>query len=206
MRFLWGILVGAVAAVAVTTSAMGAESQFERELSATKPPVGFVKFCVRNPGECQPGSATIFSKRLNMTPELWDQAFQVNAYVNETIKPISDESLYGETEYWTYPVDAGDCEDYVLLKKKKLMQLGFAAEALLITVVLDEKREGHAVLTLSTTAGDFILDNRRNDILRWSDVDYTYLKRQSGSDPLDWALLSKQAPASTAVSAKGEGK
>ena len=77
------------------------------------------------------------------------------------------------------PTDAGDCEDYLLLKKRYLEGLDFPAAALLITVVLDEKNEGHAVLTVTTDEGDFILDNRRNEIRRWADVDYTYLKRQS---------------------------
>ena len=86
-------------------------------------------------------------------------------------------------EYWTFPTDAGDCEDYLLLKKRYLEGLGFPAEALLITVVLDENNQGHAVLTVTGDKGDFVLDNRRNEILRWSDTRYRYLKRQSAGDP-----------------------
>ena len=108
------------------------------------------------------------------------------------IAPISDQDLYGEPERWVYPTDAGDCEDYLLLKKRYLEGLGFPPEALLITVVLDEKTEGHAVLTVTTDGGDFILDNRRNDVLRWSDVNYTFLKRQSHSNPAQWMALVKQ--------------
>jgi predicted transglutaminase-like cysteine proteinase len=207
MRFVWGCVVAAAVfmapnpAIGAESAAIQSKGQFAKVFGGTRPPVGFVKFCARNPNSCKPVAATIFTTRLDMTPELWDQAFTVNAGVNAEIAPVSDQELYGETERWTYPIDAGDCEDYVLLKKRRLMALGFAPEALLITVVLDEKREGHAVLTLVTKAGDFILDNRRSDILRWNDVKYTYLKRQSDGDPLAWVALSKPNPAGNIVSA-----
>jgi predicted transglutaminase-like cysteine proteinase len=75
----------------------------------------------------------------------------------------------------------------------------------LITVVLDEKMQGHAVLTITTDKGDFVLDNRRNDVLRWSDTGYTFLKRQSAEDPRQWVSLSKRAPVHNgAVSAGGK--
>ena len=70
-------------------------------------------------------------------------------------------------------------------------------------MVLDEKNEGHAVLTVSTDGGDFILDNRRSDVLRWSDTDYTFLKRQSHSDPVQWVALVKQ-PSPTVVLSREE--
>jgi len=108
------------------------------------------------------------------------------------IAPMSDEELYGKPEYWTIPTDAGDCEDYLLLKKHYLEGLGFPSDALLITVVLDEKLQGHAVLTIATDKGDFVLDNRRNDVLRWSDTGYSFLKRQSAEDPRQWVSLTKK--------------
>ena len=105
---------------------------------------------------------------------------------------MSDEELYGEDEYWAFPADAGDCEDYVLMKKRYLEKLGFARSALLITVVLDEKNEGHAVLTLRTDEGDFVLDNRRNEIRRWTDLDYVFLKRQSRARPARMGVARRQ--------------
>ena len=163
---------------------------FAREFGNTLPPVGFVQFCVSNPLDCKGKGGKTF--KLAMSPERWNLIYQVNAYVNGKIAPISDQDLYGEPERWAYPTDAGDCEDYLLLKKRSLQELGFPPEALLITVVLDEKNEGHAVLTVTTDGGDFILDNRRNDVLRWRDTDYTFLKRQSHGDPVQWVALVKQ--------------
>jgi predicted transglutaminase-like cysteine proteinase len=177
-----------------------AKSDSATEYDKTLPPVGFVKFCASNPQDCKADG------KLAMSPDRWNQLYQVNSYVNGKIAPVSDKDLYGEAEYWTYPVDAGDCEDYVLLKKRYLESLGFPATALLITVVLDEKSEGHAVLTVATDGGDFVLDNRRDDILRWNDTKYTFLKRQTTRDPMRWVALSKQKAEVTGFMTKGAGR
>lgn len=131
-----------------------------------------------------------------MTAERWSKVYRVNSLVNARIAPVSDLELYGEAEYWAYPADAGDCEDYALLKQRYLERLGFARSALLMTVVLDEKSEGHAVLTLATDEGDYILDNRHNEIEGWQDTGYSFLKRQSQQDPRQWVSLT---PAGTAT-------
>ena len=67
--------------------------------------------------------------------------------------------------------------------------MGFSEGALLITVVLDEKGEGHAVLTVRTDRGDFILDNMRNKVKLWSETEYTFLKRQSADHPARWVKI-----------------
>lgn len=177
------------------------KKDFVTEYGRALPPVGFVRFCVRHPEDCRPIGGQ--PNRLAMTPERWNLLYQVNNFVNGTIIPVSDQDLYGEPEHWAYPTDAGDCEDYLLLKKRYLEGLGFPPESLLITVVLDEKKEGHAVLTVTTASGDFILDNRRNDILRWSDADYVFLKRQSPRDPRQWVALVKDKPSHSGLIAGG---
>jgi predicted transglutaminase-like cysteine proteinase len=158
----------------------------------TLPPIGYVEFCGRGGAECKfsGGNAQI----LSITSENWDQVQQVNRLVNTKIRPATDMELYGVPDYWTIPTKAGDCEDYVLLKKKYLVELGFQPEDLLITVVLDENREGHAVLTVVSNKGDFILDNRRQEILRWDQTGYIFLKRQSQEQANKWVSLQKSAP------------
>lgn len=170
------------------------------EYGNTLPPIGFVKFCAENPADCKKKGS---EEKVVMSPERWNQLSMVNSYVNGKIAPISDQELYGEAEHWAYPTDAGDCEDYVLLKKRQLQDLGFSPEALLITVVLDEKGEGHAVLTVTTDAGDYVLDNRLDSILRWSNTRYKFLKRQSHSNPLQWVALVNQSSASSGFVASG---
>jgi predicted transglutaminase-like cysteine proteinase len=177
----------ALAAPAVASDGARKSSAFAREYGETLPPIGYVEFCQRHAEACEARAAG--KRKLAMNDEKWLLVRMVNAFVNGSIAPITDETLYGTAEYWTIPADAGDCEDLVLLKRKILQQKGIPAEALRITVVLDEQGEGHAVLTLVTTRGDFILDNRRNDIRNWHATNYTMLKRQSAQDPRKWVSL-----------------
>jgi predicted transglutaminase-like cysteine proteinase len=57
-------------------------------------------------------------------------------------------------------------------------------------VVRDENGEGHAILTARTADGDFILDNRNQDVLIWNRSDYRFVKRQSFHDPQVWVSLT----------------
>jgi predicted transglutaminase-like cysteine proteinase len=186
-RVLCALAVLAASVMSVP-AAVASGASFEPEFGKSLPPVGFVKFCVANPAECKGVGRRV--KRADATPDMWNMLFKINAEVNTKIAPISDQDLYGVAEHWTYPTTAGDCEDYLLLKKRELEAQGFDSGSLLITVVLDEKGEGHAVLTVATNAGDYVLDNRRNDILLWKDTGYSFLKRQSQQDPRAWVALT----------------
>jgi predicted transglutaminase-like cysteine proteinase len=77
----------------------------------------------------------------------------------------------------------------VLLKRKRLMALGWPASALLITVVRDERGDGHAILTARTQQGDFILDNKTDEIKLWHEVPYQFVMRQSYLNPRVWLSL-----------------
>jgi predicted transglutaminase-like cysteine proteinase len=182
------LIVAAVLGLVTASSAFAAGASFQKEFGKSLPPIGFVKFCAANPGECK--NVGRRAQRVAVTQNMWTKLQSVNTSINGSIAPVSDVELYGEAEFWTYPVDAGDCEDYLLLKKRQLEKLGFDSGALLITVVLDEKNEGHAVLTVATEQGDYVLDNRRNDIMLWADTGYTFLKRQSQKDPRAWVALT----------------
>jgi predicted transglutaminase-like cysteine proteinase len=157
---------------------------FEQTSGPTLPPVGYVNYC-------EPLGGTRY--KLELTPERWKLIGEVNTFVNTSIKPESDQELYGVPERWEIPTTAGDCEDYVLLKQRYLEGLGFPVETLLITVVLDESGEGHAVLTVRTDRGDLVLDNRRNAILLWSETRYEFLKRQSQENPQLWVALTRKS-------------
>ncbi len=179
----------------VALPALGLESaihgkEFGQEFGKTLPPVGFVKFCLENPAECS--SRIKAAAPAHMSADVWTKLDAVNRSVNAAISPVSDLELYGVAEYWTYPIDSGDCEDYLLLKKRQLERLGFAPNSLLITVVMDERNEGHAVLTVITDKGDYVLDNRRNDLLLWTHTGYRFLKRQSQQNAKLWVALARQ--------------
>ncbi len=183
----------------ISSWALNMQSSPMKVFGKSLPPIGYVQFCGQGEAECKYQGH--LNARLELTPEKWDLLNTVNSYTNGKIKPESDQTLYNVVEKWAYPVTAGDCEDYVLLKKRYLQGLGISADELLITVLLDEKGEGHAVLTVVTTKGDFILDNRRNEVLSWEATNYKFLKRQSQKDPTQWVSLRLQ-PTQVIVSAK----
>jgi predicted transglutaminase-like cysteine proteinase len=187
----------------IVLPALGANDPLHKEeFGKTLPPVGFVKFCLENPNECS--SRIKAAAPAELTPDVWSKLDAVNRSVNAAIRPVSDQELYGVAEYWTYPIDSGDCEDYLLLKKKQLERLGFAPNSLLITVVMDERNEGHAVLTVVTDKGDYILDNRRNDLLLWSQTGYRFLKRQSQQNAKLWVALARQKTEKIQAVSSGE--
>ena len=47
-------------------------------------------------------------------------------------------------------------------------------EALLVTVVRNQKNQGHAVLTVTTDKGDYVLDNQNKNVLLWSETGYRF--------------------------------
>jgi predicted transglutaminase-like cysteine proteinase len=122
--------------------------------------------------------------------------------VNESVKPMTDLEHWGIIEKWSYPDDGyGDCEDYVLLKRRLLIKAGWPREALLITVVRDRRDEGHAVLTVKTDRGEFILDNQIEAVLPWFETGYRFVKRQSQKDPNVWVSLGNPLPLRTPAGA-----
>jgi predicted transglutaminase-like cysteine proteinase len=160
----------------------------------TQPPPGWVEFCARQPAECT--STTTAPQNVALSRKAWRRLVQVNNWVNETIKPLSDLEHWGVVERWSYPDDGyGDCEDYALLKRRMLIGAGWPREALLLTLVRGADGEGHAVLMVTTDKGDYVLDNMSWDILLWSKIGYRFVKRQSQYDPNVWVSLGDSAPA-----------
>ncbi len=197
---------GAAAIVMMATltgAAIGASEQllFVSTGPSARAPIGWLEFCSEHAKECdvKPSAA----RDVVLTNKAWKDLVAVNKWVNETIRPVTDMEHWGVVERWSYPDDGkGDCEDYVLLKRRMLMQAGWPREALLITVVRDKKGDGHAVLTVKTDKGEFILDNQEEDVLLWSRTGYRYVKRQSQSNPNVWVALGDPRPAVATASSR----
>lgn len=152
-------------------------------------PSGFVAFCERNPGECRVPRGQ--PDRIALTPELWATLEKVNIAVNNAVRPLEDSEHYGIAEFWTVPVDGeGDCEDFVLAKRKMLTLLGLAAPALRITVAFNKRMVRHAVLTVVTDRGDYVLDNLQDDILPPDQTGYVWVARQDLASRTGWAALN----------------
>jgi len=157
-------------------------------IGGTAPPVGYVRFCAENPAACKTSADLVFEVTLDR--QLLDELENTNRSLNDAIAPLTDLEHFGETERWTFPVDGkGDCEDYVLAKRRALIAQGWPASVLLITVVRDRDGDGQAVLTVVTDRGDLVLDNQAADILTWQETGYRFVKRQSQGDPNLWVSL-----------------
>ncbi len=188
----WAAFVVAAAAETRTSSFPGMrQTAFMRVFGSASPPYGFIRFCEMQPGHCS--ADRFLEDRFTATPEHLSELDDINRLVNRTITPQTDQDLYGTTEYWTLPTTSGDCEDYVLLKRKLLIANGWPASALLITVVRDEVGDGHAVLTARTSQGDFVLDNKASDVRIWHQTPYQFVMRQSYVNPRVWVSLEEHA-------------
>lgn len=154
----------------------------------TSQPIGHYEFCRENPQECSIRPRNAGPER--STESLWAEVRAVNVGVNRAVKPMNDIDVYGKDEVWAYPTaGVGDCEDYVLEKRRILNEKGLSLSNLLITVVRKPDGEGHAVLTLRTDIGDFVLDNLTDKVRAWEETGYRYLKRQSADHTGRWVSI-----------------
>ena len=156
---------------------------------ATSIPYGWVDFCHRRPEECSLGKLQPLDVRLNA--KTWAILNKVNKSANDAIQPVTNLEHWGTiVDHWDYPVDGkGDCKIYALFKRKLLIEQGFPRQALLMTIVRDLDGEGHAILTVKTDRGEFVLDNLRDEIVPWNATGYRFIKRQAQDDPNVWLDL-----------------
>jgi predicted transglutaminase-like cysteine proteinase len=175
------------AARAQATITLPAPTALLGQGGTAKPTAGWIHFCETYPAECavDPAEPAV----ITLTAKIWQTLVRVNRQVNAAIKPLSDEDHWGVEDRWDFAEDGyGDCEDYQLLKRKFLVSAGLPRRALRMTVVVDENGQGHAVMMVRTDRGEFILDNKRNAVLPWSQTGYTYVKRE-GDAGMAWASL-----------------
>lgn len=171
----WGLMAPAALAMPMTTGDL------------TSQPIGHFEFCRSNPQECDIRLADSGPERLDS--RIWNELVAINRLVNDSITPANDLDIYGREEVWAYPDGVGDCEDYVLEKRRELAAMGLSLSNLLITVVRKPDGEGHAVLTVRTDKGDFVLDNLNDSVKLWTDTEYRYLKRQSSENTGRWVSI-----------------
>ncbi|RYC32878.1 transglutaminase [Lichenibacterium minor] len=188
------VLAGAVVAglLAVGEAASAAPTLPRATYAAvgerTSVPFGWVDFCNRYGSECdvQPMDPV----DIDLTPAALKDIERIDRQVNAAVTPVTDMDHWGVVDRWDYPVDGkGDCEDYALLKRKILIHQGYPRQALLITVVKDLEGEGHAILTVKTSRGEFVLDNLNDRVMAWADTGYKFIKRQSQTDPNLWQSI-----------------
>jgi predicted transglutaminase-like cysteine proteinase len=150
-------------------------------------PMGHIAFCMNNPDECVRPAR--FEARIALDADHLAELRQVNADVNGSIRPVNDAPSSPLGDDWRVNVKAGDCEDFALTKRSRLIAKGWPANHLRVAIGNTASGEGHAVLVVSTTGGDYILDNRSNAILPWHESDVRLISIQSVADPRFWRSL-----------------
>jgi predicted transglutaminase-like cysteine proteinase len=152
------------------------------------PPPGFVAFCQRYPGQCEADAAA--PRRIALTPDMLQVMRLVNVAMNRSIRPEEDRAHYGLDEYWTIPLDGyGDCDEYVLVKRKALLDLGFPEPSLRIAEVFAPRFVRHVVLIVSTDKGNYVLDNLKDDVATWDRAAYGWVKWQDPQSSSGWMSL-----------------
>jgi predicted transglutaminase-like cysteine proteinase len=200
MTKIWTIVLAMAAAVWIASPGAAAasalpQSDFAMVGGETSVPYGWVDFCQRQPQECS--QPALQARDLAMNAPAWKALNRINRQVNAAIEPISNYDHWGTMlDHWDYPTDGkGDCKIYALLKRKLLIEAGVPRQALLMTIVRDLEGNGHAILTVRTDRGDFVLDNLTDAIRPWTATGYRFLKRQSQEDPNVWVSIQGVAPA-----------
>jgi predicted transglutaminase-like cysteine proteinase len=185
------------AAAAQTTAALPNATAPALVTGGARPVAAWNEWCQRMPSDCAVNTAE--PATIALTPQAWRTLVSVNRTVNRKIEPMTDMEQLGVVDSWDLPTTGvGDCEDYQLLKRRLLVEAGLPRRALRMTVVIDEKGEGHAVLMVRTDRGDFVLDNKIDTILPWHQTGYVYVKRE-GHDSTAWVSLGgARSPTMTA--------
>ncbi|GEO16262.1 transglutaminase-like cysteine peptidase [Microvirga aerophila] len=185
-------------AQAQTLAALPSASNPIVNKGTAKPIQGWVKFCEKFPSECSVNRAE--PEVVELTPQIWKSIVSVNQRVNSSIKAITDADQWGVVDVWGFPdTGKGDCEDYQLLKRRILSESGLSRRAMRMTVVIDELGEGHAVLVIRTSQGDYVLDNKTSSVLPWHRTGYVFVKRES-QETVGWVSLGgiTSSPTTTA--------
>ena len=173
--------------LAQKVAALPAASELVASTRQAKPIPAWAEFCKRYPTECTVDASQ--PAIIALTALTWNTILEVNRRVNKSVRSLPDRDHWGVTDRWDLAEDgSGDCEDFQLLKRKLLADAGLPRRAMRMTVVIDEVDDGHAVLMIRTDRGDFILDNKTNAVLPWSETGYIFVKRE-GQDSTAWVSL-----------------
>ena len=131
----------------------------------------------------------------------------INRKVNGRVRQRADDRAIAGGDSWQETGKArwatGDCEDIALQKRRELLDAGFTAQHLFLAVAFVRGIGLHTVLVGRTEKGDFVLDSMTPYVTHWSKVGYSWLRIQSGDNPMDWRTLGRSTPVQLAALSVG---
>ena len=172
----------------IATGSIGLPTPMATYGDALAPPA-FYDFCFRFPRLCGTSGSKAPS---TLSPDAERQLQRVNASVNAAVREVPDALSEGGEDVWMPATAVGDCEDIAILKKQRLLDLGWPASSLLLTVVSEPgSEEGHTLLTVRTDRGDLVLDNLTDGIRQWWNTPYRYYARQAVGGTGRWEFIAE---------------
>lgn len=146
----------------------------------TRPPAAFVQFCSDYPDQCvisgRPGAVVMDARR-------WAELRATNRDVNAEITPNPDPP---GTDTWTLGVRYGDCDDFAVEKRRRLIGAGWPSSAVLLAAAMHPNGESHLVVVVRTADGDLVLDNLRAAISTARASGLSWRAIQSTEHPRLW--------------------
>jgi predicted transglutaminase-like cysteine proteinase len=164
----------------------------------TLAPFQHVRFCLRYPSDCQASSGE--SSRIESDASTLELLTRINRDVNNAIAPRTKSYGANIEDRWTVSPISGDCNDYAVTKRRKLIESGVPAGALRLSVTKTANGEGHLVLVVATNKADLVLDNLVDAIKPWQYTNYQWIKIQSATNPRVWNEIRPPAGAITSQS------
>ncbi len=131
-----------------------------------------------------------------MTPDLLALLNSVDRTVNRAIRYVHN----GADDSWKLAMQqaasqaTGDCKDYVLEKRRALIERGVSPQSLSIALVQTWRGESHAVLLVATDQGEYVLDNLSGSVKRWDKLGYRWVSRQAPGETFSWVSVSASDP------------
>jgi predicted transglutaminase-like cysteine proteinase len=155
----------------------------------TLAPMSFVRFCMKNPGDCTVHKMAFRPQPVELTKERMAELSKVTRDVNRAISPQANRNgVIGEE--WRISPREGDCKDYAVTKRHELLARGWPSRSLLLAEVVVASGEHHLVLIVRTREDDLVLDNLNWNVRSVSQIRYRWVRAQQAGNPKFWSLIS----------------
>lgn len=152
-------------------------------------PMAYTMFCLRYQDECR--ARLLFrGGPIRLNEARWADLKEANQSVNRAIIPEASEPG-PPVEAWLIDPERGDCNDYAVSKRHKLLQRGWPPRALLLGEVVTASGQHHLVLVVRTKSGDLVLDNLTPQIRSWARAPYRWVRVQSPDNARYWRTVAQ---------------
>ena len=144
--------------------------------SVSEPPDHYREFCSNYESACDLEGESL----VTWSPDVRERIEAIHSEVNQETEFVSDREALGLADEWDYPRGCrGDCEDFALEKRRRLVEAGFPSASLTMAIGFHEVQFfPHAVLLVESSKGTWVLDNLYESVLCWDALPYIFTHRE----------------------------